>query len=69
MTDPTSTQPTNTQPLPDDTLSEEDLERQSLQLTEEEKRGTIPQTTEVTAMAIATSRAQSNPVVERSKPR
>ena len=37
-------------------------------LTEEEKRGTIPGSTEATAMALAVSRAQANPVVERSKP-
>ena len=51
-------------PLPDDSSSEEDLERQTLRLTEEEKRGTIPGSTEATAMALALQRAQANPVVE-----
>ena len=54
--------------LPDDSSSEEDPERQTLHVTEEEKRGIIPKSTEATAMALAATHAQANPVVERSRP-
>ena len=49
--------------------SEEDEEQRSLPVTEEERRGTIPGSTQATAMALTLSRAQANPAVERSKPR
>ena len=68
MTSPTRQSISNPSPLPDDSSSEEDPERQTLQVTEEEKQGTIPRSTEATAMALAITRAQMNPVVERSKP-
>ena len=69
MTAPAGQPPTNPTTLSDNPSSDEDTEHQALQLTEEEKRGTIPGSTEVTAMALAVSMAQANPVVERSKPR
>ena len=60
---------TNTTPsLPDDTSSEENIERQSLRVTEEERRGTIPRSTEATAMACTLQWAQANYVVKRSHP-
>ena len=52
----------------DPSTSKEDEEQPSLRLTEEECRGTIPGSTQTTAMALTFSRAQANPVVERSKP-
>ena len=52
----------------DDSSSEESID-DSLKATEEEKRGTIPGSTVATAMALAGTRAQSNPTVERGPPR
>ena len=48
--------------------SEEDERDPSLRLTEEEHRGTIPGSTQATAMALTMTRAQANPVVERFQP-
>ena len=67
MTSPTQQSSNNPSNLPDDTSSEEDPDRQDLKVTEEEKRGMIPKSTEATAMALAASHAQANPVVERSR--
>ena len=53
----------------DPSSSEEEQRPTSLQVTEEERRGTIPGSTQATAMALTFSRAQANPVVERSRPR
>ena len=64
MTAPSRQPRTNTSTLSDDPSSDEDTECQALRLTEEERRGTIPRSTEATAMALAGSRAQANPVVE-----
>ena len=50
MTLSTGTTSTNPTQLPDDSSSKEDPERQALRVTEEEKRGTIPRSTEATAM-------------------
>ena len=52
----------------DDSSSDEHTDT-SLQVTEEERRGTIPGSTVATAMALVGARAQSNPVVERGPPR
>ena len=52
----------------DPTTSEEEEGQTSLRVTEEERRGTIPGSTQATVMALTFSRAQANPVVERSKP-
>ena len=69
MTAPMGQPPTNPTTLSDNPSLDEDTEHRALRLTEEEKRGTIPGSTEATAMALAVFRAQANPVVERSKPR
>ena len=50
--------------LLDNSSSEESIDN-TLNVTEEEKRGTIPGSTVATAMALAGARAQSNPIVER----
>ena len=68
MTSPTQQSSKNPLNLPDDTSSEEDPDRQALKVTEEEKNSMIPRSTEATAMALAASCAQANPVVERSRP-
>ena len=52
----------------DDSSSDASVD-DSLKVTEEEKRGTIPGSTTDTAMALAGARAQSNPTVERGPPR
>ena len=60
----------NLNTLPDNpSTDEENLDLTPISTTEEERRGTIPQSTEATAMALAMSRATANPVVERSRPR
>ena len=56
--------------LSDDPSTSEDEERDSaLKLTEEERRGTVPGSTQATAMALTFTQAQANPVVERGQPR
>ena len=52
----------------DPSTSEEDERDPSLRLTEEERRGTIPGSTQATAMALTMTRAQANPVVKRFQP-
>ena len=56
------------EPLVDDTSSEEETVAPELRTIEEERRGTIPGSTQVTAMALMWSRAQANPTVERGTP-
>ena len=51
----------------DDSWSGESVD-ESLKTTEEEKCGTIPGSTEATAMTLVGARAQSNPIVERGPP-
>ena len=53
--------------LTDDSTSEEEP-NPTLATTEEECRGTIPESNEATAMALAGQRAIVSPVVKRSKP-
>ena len=52
----------------DPSTSEEDERDPALRLTEEEHRGTIPGSTQATAMALTFARAQANPIVERFQP-
>ena len=54
--------------LSDDSSSEASID-DSLKVSEEEKRGTIPGSTTATAMALAGTRAQTNPTVERGPPK
>ena len=70
MASNTNTENKNKDVMSDDpSTSEEDEVQTPLRVTEEERRGTIPGSTQATAMALTFSRAQANPVVERSKPR
>ena len=54
--------------LVDDTSSEEETVAPEFRTIEEERRDTIPGSTQVTAMALMCSRAQVNPTVERGVP-
>ena len=56
------------EPLIVDDLSSEESSDNTLNVTEEEKRGTVPGSTVATAMALAGARAQGNPTVERGPP-
>ena len=55
-------------PLISDDSSSDDSINNTLNVTEEEKQGTIPSSTVATAMALAGERAQNNPIVERGPP-
>ena len=57
------------EPLIADDSSSEESSDNTLNVTEEEKRGTVPGSTVATAMALAGARAQGNPTVERGPPR
>ena len=54
--------------IPEDSASDDSSDN-TLNVTEEEKQGTIPGSTVATAMALAGARAQGNPTVERGPPR
>ena len=56
------------EPLIADDSSSEESSNNTLNVTEEEKRGTVPGSTVATAMALAGTRAQRNPTVERGPP-
>ena len=69
MASNTNTENKDKDVMSDDPSTSEDEVQTPLRVTEEERRGTIPGSTQATAMALTFSRAQANPVVERSKPR
>ena len=56
------------EPLIADDSSSEESGNNTLNVSKEEKRGTVPGSTVATAMALAGARAQGNPTVERGPP-